>query len=216
MTDHEQPNPSQVYAEDLSKYPIMKLLWEILRFAYQREDGGMITLTYIREDFEPGYDLMLSHRVAGRGETWPYVTCVRADDYSVTLRMGFSEDQMQEITVDETHPEVEVPFTTPAGEKGTITLYFEGDTLEMTEWDTWSDTEMIFHLYVNEYVRSFEDAATAYQIGLQVAEQTPDTVEIAMLYMYKAAKLGSTEAEEWIEAHEYDPEPGDGRWDAYV
>ncbi len=218
MTDHDKPNKPQIYAEDLMKYPIIRLPWEMLRLAYHREGGGTITLNYIREDFVPQYDLMLSHRVAGRGETWPYITCVKAEKYGVTLRMGFSEEDMQEVTIDDQNIELEVPFTTPAGEKGTITFELVGDVFEITEWDTWFDKEMTFEVDVYEYHQAFaeKNADVAYALALKIEDQTPDTVDIAMIYMRHAAELGSKEAEEWIEDHEYDPEPGDGRWDAYA
>ncbi len=218
MTDKHTPNNSQIYAEDLMKYPIIHFPWEILRLAYHREGGGTITLTYIKEDFEPGYDLMLSHRVAGRGETWPYITCVKAEKYGVTLRMGFTEEQMQEVTIDESNIELEVPFETPAGEKGTITFELEGDIFEITEWDTWFDEEMTFEVDVHEYYQAFveKNADVAYELALKIEDQTQDTVDIAMIYMQHAAEIGSKEAEEWIDDHTYDPEPGDGQWDPYV
>ncbi len=218
MTEKDAPNKQQVYAEDLMNYPIIRLPWEMMRLAYHREGGGTITLNYIREDFIPDYDLMLSHRVAGRGDTWPYITCVKVDKYSLTVRMGFVEEQMQELTITDENLILEVPFTTPAGEKGTITFELVGDIFEITEWDTWFDKEMTFEVDVYEYYQAFEekDAQVAYQLALKIEEQTPDTVDIAMIYMRHAADIGSQEAEQWIEDHEYDPEPTDGRWDAYV
>ncbi len=218
MTEKDAPNKQQVYAEDLMKYPIIRLPWEMMRLTYHREGGGTITLNYIREDFIPDYDLMLSHRVAGRGDTWPYITCLQADKYSVTLRMGFVEEQMQELTITDENLILEVPFTTPAGEKGTITFELVGDIFEITEWDTWFDKEMTFEVDAYEYYQAFEekDAEVAYQLALKIEDQTPDTIDIVMIYMRHAAEIGSQEAAQWIEAHEYDPEPTDGRWDAYV
>ncbi len=188
-------------------------VWDMLQMHIAREGGGMVGITFDREDIKVGQDLV--DRAPQLREAYFELRVVVTECGDGFVALEVTNSRGLSVKTDVFIAERQVcQSINAAGELG-VELRFSlmSFSERLNIYDDYDECWREYLLDSKDLEKAEDgDAKAAYRVAESIAEQTPESLEVIATYMTRAAELGNKEAKDWL----YDYYHGDdGRFDPY-